>query len=65
MYLGILLVFVSSTTIYTDLFFVNLISIVAYIEIGSHFEEKSLIKKFGSRYVDYQQMTKRYIPGIR
>jgi protein-S-isoprenylcysteine O-methyltransferase Ste14 len=65
MYLGILLVFVSSTTIYTDLFFVSLISIVVYIEIGSHFEEKSLIKKFGSKYVDYQQKTKRYIPGIR
>ena len=44
---------------------VFLISIVVYIEIGSHFEEKSLIKKFGSQYVDYQQKTKRYIPGIR
>jgi len=65
MYLGILLVFVSSTTIYTDLFFVSLVSIIVYIEIGSYFEEKSLIKKFGSRYVDYQQRTKRYIPGIR
>lgn len=65
MYLGVILVFVSSTTIYTDLFFVSLISIVVYIEIGSHFEEKSLIKKFGSQYVDYQQKTKRYIPGIR
>ena len=65
MYLGIILIFVSSTTIYTDLFFVNLISIVVYIEIGSHFEEKSLIKKFGSEYVDYQKKTKRYIPGIR
>ena len=65
MYLGVLLIFVSSTSIYTDLFFVSLISIVFYIEIGSHFEEKSLIKKFGSRYVDYQKETKRYIPGIR
>ena len=65
MYLGVILIFVSSTTIYTDLFFVSLISIVFYIEIGSHFEEKSLIKKFGSQYVDYQKKTKRYIPGIR
>ena len=65
MYLGILLVFVSSTTIYTDLFFVSLISIIVYIEIGSYFEEKSLVKKFGSKYLDYQLMTKRYIPGIR
>ena len=65
MYFAILLVFVSSTTTYTDLFFVNLISIVTYIEIGSYFEEKSLIKKFGPDYVEYQNTTKRYLPGIR
>ena len=65
MYLGVILIFVSSTSIYTDLFFVSLISIIVYIEIGSYFEEKSLIKKFGSQYVDYQKQTKRYIPGIR
>ena len=65
MYLGILLVFISSTTIYTELFFVNLFCIIMYVEIGSHFEEKSLIRQFGNHYIDYQKTTKRYIPGIR
>ena len=65
MYLGILLVFISSTTTYTDLFFINLISIVFYIEVGSYFEEKSLIKQFGSNYLEYQNITKKYLPGLR
>ena len=65
MYLGILLVFISSTTIYTDLFLINLISILAYIEIGSYFEEKSLISQYGFRYLEYQRVTKRYLPGVR
>ena len=65
MYLGILLVFLTSTTIYTDLFFLNLFCILAYIEIGSHFEEKSLVKQFGKQYAGYQNKTKKYIPGLR
>ncbi len=65
MYLGIILVFISSTTIYTDLFFVNLFCILTYIEIGSYFEEKSLMNKFGKKYINYKQVTKSYIPGIR
>ena len=65
MYLGILLVFVSSTTKYTDIFFINLISILFYIEVGSYFEEKSLIKKFGSNYLEYQSITRKYLPGVR
>jgi len=65
MYLGIILVFITSTTIYTDLFLLNIICIVLYIEIGSYFEEKSLIKKFGNQYIEYQKKTKRYIPILR
>ena len=65
MYFGILLVFVSSTTTYTDLFFINLISILFYIEVGSYYEEKSLIKQFGSDYFEYQSITKKYLPGVR
>ena len=65
MYLGILLVFLTSTTIYTDIFFLNLFCILAYIEIGSHFEEKSLVKQFGKQYAGYQNKTKKYIPGLR
>ena len=65
MYFAILLVFVSSSTTYTDLFFINLISILLYIEIGSYYEEKSLIKKFGSDYLKYQSITNKYLPGVR
>lgn len=65
MYLGIILVFISSTTIYTDLFFINITCIIFYIEIGSYFEEKSLVRKFGNSYIEYQKKTKRYIPKLR
>ena len=65
MYLGILLVFISSTSIYTDLFFINLLCIIIYIELGSYFEEKSLVRTFGPQYSEYQKTTKRYIPGVR
>ena len=65
MYLGIILVYISSTTIYTDIFFVNVFCILAYIEIGSYFEEKTLLKKFGREYEQYQTLTKKYIPFIK
>ena len=65
MYLGIILVYLTSTTIYTDLFLVNLFSIIIYIEVGSHFEEKSLLQKFGSQYFEYQASTKKYFPFLR
>lgn len=65
MYLGIILVYLSSTTIYTDIFFVNVFCILAYIEIGSYFEEKTLLKKFSREYEQYQTLTKKYIPFIK
>lgn len=65
MYLGILLTFLTSTTIYTDLFFINFFCILLYVEIGSFFEEKSLIIKFGNHYEKYRSITKKYIPFIR
>ena len=65
MYLGIILVYITSTTFYTTTFFINIICIIAYIEIGSYYEEKSLIFKFKQKYIDYKAETFKYIPFIR
>ena len=65
MYLGIILVYATSTTVYSDLFFVSLMCIIAYIELGSYFEEKTLHKRFGGDYAIYVSQTKRYIPFLR
>ncbi len=65
MYLGIILVYLSSTTIYTDIFFVNAFCRLAYIEIGTYFEEKTLLNRFSSEYEQYQTLTKKYIPFKR
>ena len=58
MYLGILLVYVTSTTIYTNLFLINFFCILFYIEIGSFYEEKSLTRQFGETYINYKKNTK-------
>lgn len=65
MYLGILMVYLTSTTVYTDIFLLNTICIFIYIEIGSYFEEKSLINRFGSTYIDYSKRTFKFLPFIR
>jgi protein-S-isoprenylcysteine O-methyltransferase Ste14 len=44
-----------------DLFYLTLlICIIAYFYIGSVFEEKKLVEKFGNEYTDYQKS----VPGI-
>ncbi len=65
MYLGIILVYITSTTIYTDIFISNLFSIIFYIDIGSFFEEKTLVRKFGNAYNIYKLQTKKYLPLLR
>ena len=65
MYLGILLVYATSTTIYTELFFINFLSLLIYVEIGSYFEEKSLVRQFGDQYKNYMKVTKKYFPLVR
>ncbi len=65
MYLGILLVYATSTTIYSDLFLANIFLLVMYIEIGSYFEEKTLRIKFQRSYEEYMRTTWKYIPFIR
>ena len=65
MYLGIILVYITSHTIFTELFFVNLLCIIFYIEIGSYFEEKTLLKKFGNKYKIYKKNTYKYLPFVK
>ena len=65
MYFGIILVYITSTTIYSDIFIANLFSIIFYIDIGSFFEEKTLVRKFGNAYKIYKQQTKKYLPLLR
>jgi protein-S-isoprenylcysteine O-methyltransferase Ste14 len=46
-----------------DLFYLTcLICIILYIYIGSFFEEKRLIEKFGEKYIEYQKDVARFIP---
>lgn len=35
-----------------------------YVLVGIYFEEKTLVKSFGSKYVKYQKRTSKIIPGI-
>ena len=65
MYLGIILVYVTSTTIYSEIFFTNLFCIIFYVEIGSYFEERTLLAYHGSIYKKYSQGTYKYLPFIR
>ena len=65
MYLGIILLYLTSTTIYSDVFLVNLFSIIFYVELGSYFEEKTLVRKFGLTYKIYKLKTNKYIPFLR
>ena len=65
MYLGILLVFIFSTSIYTIGYFINLVALIIYIEIGSYYEEKTLLTKYGLSYKKYQKTTYKYIPFLR
>ena len=65
MYLGIILVYITSSTVYSNIYFANLFSIIFYIDLGSYFEEKTLIRKFGNIYKEYQLKSKKFIPFLR
>ena len=46
-----------------DLFYlIMLICITAYFIIGSYYEEKKLVAKFGSLYIEYQKNVSRILP---
>lgn len=65
MYLAIIFTYFFSTSIYTPIFFINLFCIIAYVEIGLYYEEKTLVKVFKNQYIDYQKNTYRYFPFLR
>lgn len=62
MYLGIILSLVTATGIYTEKILLNLICLLLYVEVGSYFEEKQLVRLFGDAYRKYQTTTSKYLP---
>ena len=64
LYLGIILSFLGSSNVVSEKFIINLISIVAYIYVGSFFEEKQLVRSIGAPYLAYQKEVPRILPRI-
>ena len=62
MYLGIILSLVTATGIFTEKIVLNLVCLVLYVEIGSYYEEKQLVRLFGDAYRNYQATTSKYLP---
>tara|TARA_B100000579_G_scaffold402507_1_gene385790 strand:- start:336 stop:941 length:606 start_codon:yes stop_codon:yes gene_type:complete len=65
MYLAIIFTYFFSTSVYTPIFFVNLICIIMYVEIGLYYEEKTLVRLFKDEYIEYRKKTFRYLPFVR
>ena len=65
MYLAIIFTYFFSTSVYTSIFFVNLICIIMYVEIGLYYEEKTLIRVFNDEYIEYRKKTFRYLFFVR
>jgi methanethiol S-methyltransferase len=64
MYTFAMLVLICSPIMTTNLFYLIII-FGLYFWIGSCFEEKNLIKRFGESYVQYQKNVPRFIPRLR
>jgi hypothetical protein len=62
LYLGIILSFLGSSNVISEKFIINLIAIVAYIYVGSFFEEKQLVRSIGEPYLVYQKEVPRILP---
>ena len=62
MYLGIILVFLSSSAIYTEKTILNLICLIIYIEAGVYFEEKQLIREYKDVYINYKKKVPKINP---
>jgi protein-S-isoprenylcysteine O-methyltransferase Ste14 len=45
-------------------YFVFFICIIVYFYVGSYYEEKRLLEKFGEEYLNYKKITPRIIPNI-
>ena len=65
MYLAIVLNLLLSTTIYTEIFFINIFFLFLYIQIGIYFEERQLIKVHGIQYINYLKKTPKLFPFIK
>lgn len=62
MYLGIILSLLTTTGIYTEKVLLNLALLLLYVEVGSYYEEKQLVRLFGDAYRHYQTTTAKYLP---
>ena len=62
MYLGIILSLLTTTGIYTEKVVLNLVLLLLYVEVGSYYEEKQLVRLFGDAYRHYQTTTAQYLP---
>jgi methanethiol S-methyltransferase len=56
------IVFLVMRTVVSLSYFIIVVIFVAYFYIGSVFEEKRLIEKFGEAYINYQKSVPRIIP---
>ncbi len=64
MYTFAMLVLICSPIMTANLLY-SIIIFALYFWIGSYFEEKNLIKRFGQDYIEYQNKVPRFIPRIR
>ena len=62
MYLGIILVFLTSSAIFTEKSVLNLLCLIIYIEIGIFFEERQLVREYKNEYVEYQKTVPKINP---
>jgi protein-S-isoprenylcysteine O-methyltransferase Ste14 len=62
MYLGIILSLLTTTGLYTEKVLLNMICLLLYVQVGSYYEEKQLVRLFGDAYRKYQTTTSQYIP---
>ena len=62
MYLGIILVFISSSSIFTEKTILNLLCLIIYIEAGIYYEERQLIREYKENYINYKKNTPKINP---
>ena len=64
MYTFGMLVLICSPIMTANLLY-SILIFALYFWIGSYFEEKNLIKRFGQDYIEYQKKVPRFIPRLR
>ena len=65
MYLAIILYYLSHTVIFDEKYIFNFLCLILYTNIGIHFEEKQLSKKFGQSYDKFIKEVPKIIPRIK